>query len=649
MKQLLEGLRRHGGCVLAILAAVALTYGLCLDHYFLKDDLSMSMFTDSEGRFHWGSFVDQLLWPKGRTWDDIWRPIPAITWAIDYVFFGPSPVAFHFGNVVAHAGSGLLLYAIILSFSPTRRRIPALLGSLFFLLSPLHPEAILWCTQRTVVFGFFFSLLAILAYAGWLEHRTRGRLFLAFSATVLGTLSREHAIGLPAVFGFMALFGPGSRPFGIRIRDVLKAAAFGALWIAIYFGCRYLIFGRFTGGYSGWDSMDAYARDLRIFEDLPTTIRALLIPVNRLALSGPHSSWFPISADQVFFGVQIAFYGLVLWSMVRSPSRKTFYALSLALVVAATAWLPVLKVFKVFPSLLNSRSGYHIMGLFYGVTAASAAGAFSRLPANRLRIALTISVLVAHVLVLARHLEIYREGSAQVKGLQEETVALARAASPPKPILVFDVPTEHLGCPTMDAYLRDAVRPPYVIPGVKAVACVAGLQETWATTLVDLGHFNLSRTGTLTPNDSFLYCRAHLDRPYVRPLFSDSPAQPDGEAINLVEPIDGSILLSEAPSPRFLVETRPGIAAGVLVVQAAALELRYAVPLENGVGSLNIADSKPVGMDQPIQWPPPKEAIGSYPLPIRWWFEVVPSPDAPFARSQTRHLVLIHGVPRAKQ
>ena len=45
--------------------------------------------------------------------ENVTRPVVALTFVLDYALHGPSPIGFHAINVAAHLGAGLLLFGII--------------------------------------------------------------------------------------------------------------------------------------------------------------------------------------------------------------------------------------------------------------------------------------------------------------------------------------------------------------------------------------------------------------------------------------------------------------------------------------------------------------------------------------------------------
>ncbi len=579
------------GSLLALLLVAGL-WSRSLDTYFLKDDLSLAMFAGEDGTLNWDGLVKQLLWPTERTWDDIWRPIPALSWALDWHLYGVEPRGWNATQIFIHLLNTLLIGTLLHRLARAAGAWPVMAAMLGFGLYPLHAEAVLWKTQRTVLMGLLFSLICVHLALSYARRGGMGRLVAIGLTYALGLLSREHAAGLPVLLVLVVWwYTPSERevgePRGIRwgLREALKVGAVTAPVLALYFAGRYAIFGRLSGGYSGWPSMQAYAKDLGIIEALPETVRLMLFPFNafwfdRPALdAGSPLRWSHLL--MVITGVGIA---LGLWASLRH-GRSGLKAWVVALVWAALAWLPVVLVFRVFPTLANARSATHIVALIPAVAAYYLATVRPRWLVGLLLLPWTLS--------LAFQQESFARADRQVRNLRS-SAALIAEQNPGTRLLGFGIPNEVAGAVTVDAYWTPLLAPPFTKPGVEAVPLVLGLQSTWAG-ILEKQRSDPRRDLLLVanPEDGML-------RPLLEPV-----APNEGEELRWVVPF---------PAPLQWGGGKP-LEFSVFLISAARFELElssgawsgtYAMRIDQGSGVATLATDALGTGPSPLPWPLPE-------------------------------------------
>jgi protein O-mannosyl-transferase len=140
------------------------------------------------------------------------RPLVNLSFAVNYYFGGLDPTGYHAVNIVIHALSAMLLWAILrrtlrLEFFADRFASavePLALGAaLVWSVHPLVTEAVEYVTQRTeLLLGFFYlaTLYAALRYwAAPTRHGRRGWLIIATLACLLGMACKEVMVTAPVV------------------------------------------------------------------------------------------------------------------------------------------------------------------------------------------------------------------------------------------------------------------------------------------------------------------------------------------------------------------------------------------------------------------------------------------------------------------
>ena len=479
---------RHWLLVAFVVACALGSYAGHADMYFVKDDFNIVLLTDDEGAFSATEWWGQFIWPTERTWDDIWRPVPAITWAAEYLVFGADPLALHLGQLLLHALCCVALYWLVNRLTWFRDPLAGFFAACLFAVYPSHPEAVLWLTQRTVLMGLLFSFVAMILFDRWLHEGGRRYFVLAFLCVALGTLSREHALPLPAVFCVQALFYGPPRSFMSRVRQIVSVIVVYVAFVASYFGCRYLIWGRLTGPYSGYSTNQAYAEANQVWERFwNETIMSGVVPGNW--------HWFN---EPVGWSALGTWYGLVTWvlagfaavALVRlalslSKPRGSLGFVAVALTFTVVSWLPVHEVFWVNRYLLNSRSWYHLIAFLVALMAVGLVNPWRADRGGALRVALPVSLLLIYGAMLQVNLRSRSGGDAQVRGLQSALVDASTASGPDAMHVVLHSPQEYYGCTTVSAYLPTMMGPPFVQPRVPCFPLLSEDRASWARSLFD--------------------------------------------------------------------------------------------------------------------------------------------------------------------
>ncbi|MBO4303396.1 MAG: hypothetical protein J6A21_02300, partial [Lentisphaeria bacterium] len=129
------------------------------------------------------------------TFQDLYTPLPMLSFMADKALFGLNPVAFRAENLFWHILSALFLYGILreLHF----RDIPAFVAALLWAIHPQKAESVVWITERKDVLcgAFFFASLFFFL-------RSLRREKVPVAATLCGLLalaSKPAALPLPGI------------------------------------------------------------------------------------------------------------------------------------------------------------------------------------------------------------------------------------------------------------------------------------------------------------------------------------------------------------------------------------------------------------------------------------------------------------------
>ena len=140
--------------------------------------------------------------PSDRAYLGLYRPLPVLSYRLNYQISGKSPGPYHGVNIAFHVLVTIALYLFVRAFTGSREG--AFLGALLFAAHPVHAEAVSWMVGRAELMAAFFCLLTALFHLG----ARRSKWFLAPAALsfLAACLSKENAFTFPAILVLADLF-----------------------------------------------------------------------------------------------------------------------------------------------------------------------------------------------------------------------------------------------------------------------------------------------------------------------------------------------------------------------------------------------------------------------------------------------------------
>jgi len=127
-----------------------------------------------------------------------YRPIRALSYAIDYHFSGLNPLSYHISNIAYHLINTLLVYLITLSL--LGNRVAAFFAAILFAAHPVHTDSITYIAGRRDILFTLFYLVGLYTFLKY--RRTQRFTFMLFSmvAYLFSIGSKEMGVTLPAIF-----------------------------------------------------------------------------------------------------------------------------------------------------------------------------------------------------------------------------------------------------------------------------------------------------------------------------------------------------------------------------------------------------------------------------------------------------------------
>ncbi len=188
---------------LFILIMELLAYRHLFSIFFLSDDFEL--------------LQRNMLWLNPS--QGFFRPIPKLIMLSFHFLFGTRTFAFHLLSFLIHYANALLIYFILQKLM--RNKPAALIGSALFVVNYLNSEAVFWISSINSILVTLFILLAINSFLNYLAFATTGYKKQSLAYLVLGLLTNENAIMLPALL-FILYECYSKFKSKIRFADLLK-------------------------------------------------------------------------------------------------------------------------------------------------------------------------------------------------------------------------------------------------------------------------------------------------------------------------------------------------------------------------------------------------------------------------------------------
>lgn len=317
----------------------------------------------------WKNFYSS--WLDGTT-TKFYRPLISVFMVTDYLAWGLNGLGFHITNLLFHLTSTVFLFFVSLRIGRTFERSStenspqtpstellasrtsfAFFAAIIFGLYPLHPEAVSWITGRVDTIVTTFIVLSFWCYMQWRDGKALGWCASSIFFLILGLLSKEMAITLPATMAAYEVLlwwqrGGTSKTLISGALNAIKAILPFAFVIALYFGVRLLALGTFVGGYD--DSLFFISNMKDFVYGWLHALKMFLIPANKEFFTAK-------SPLLIFWQVSLGFTA-VSALLNFAVLRRMLPAFLFTAIWLAFALIPVYKIFAIADDLQGSRLAY---------------------------------------------------------------------------------------------------------------------------------------------------------------------------------------------------------------------------------------------------------------------------------------------------
>lgn len=180
-----------------------LLYSNTITHFYAYDDATV--ITDNKDILQGAKAIPIILTsPYRHGWDENsaghYRPLPLVTYALEFEYFGKNPVVSHFNNVFLYAITAILLLLTLTKiFRNVSTYIPYL-TTLLFIAHPVHTEVVANIKSRDEIMGFLFGMLALYFLFKHIDSKKYIYEFLGSISFFLALTSKESIITLLVIF-----------------------------------------------------------------------------------------------------------------------------------------------------------------------------------------------------------------------------------------------------------------------------------------------------------------------------------------------------------------------------------------------------------------------------------------------------------------
>ncbi|MBV6430962.1 MAG: hypothetical protein IANPNBLG_01084 [Bryobacteraceae bacterium] len=144
-----------------------------------------------------GVTAEGIAWAF-RTFDFYyWQPLTWLSHMVDCGIFGVNAGPQHLESALLHAVNTVLLMLALRMLTGALWRSALAAG--LFALHPLRVESVAWIAERKDVLSGLFWMLTLIAYAGWVKNRTKGRYAAMLAAFLGAVMSKPSVVTLPFV------------------------------------------------------------------------------------------------------------------------------------------------------------------------------------------------------------------------------------------------------------------------------------------------------------------------------------------------------------------------------------------------------------------------------------------------------------------
>jgi len=297
-----------------------------------------------------GSFFTEVFHTFGHS-AAYYRPLLTISFMPEAMFFGTSPLAYHFVNIVLHLIAASLVFKFFCKLNYSK--IIAFVFSGIFLVHPALAQAVAWVPGRNDSLLAIFALSSLVFFINFFREQKRAYAVWSIIFFLSALFTKENAIVLPVIYLMLALIS------GFSIKKIIKEfAPWWAVCLAVWLAFRHMALPNPVQ----FSLNEAFMSLFFNLPALPQMLGKIFFPFNL--------SVFPIIKDTAFVFGALAFLVLVfvavLQTLDKSALKKSHYMMAFGIAWFLLFLLPafVRPSADIVADFLEHRLYLPLIGIF---------------------------------------------------------------------------------------------------------------------------------------------------------------------------------------------------------------------------------------------------------------------------------------------
>ncbi|MGD9015715.1 MAG: tetratricopeptide repeat protein, partial [Candidatus Omnitrophota bacterium] len=300
--------------IILIITCGFLVYANSLSGEFIRDDNALirdnPYIRSTQGVLKY--FRNNIAMGSGQQWNS-YRPLQMVTYYLDYYLWKLNAKGYRLTNIFLHILVALSIYWLITILF--RDQLLSLLCSIFFVIHPIHTQAISYISGRADSLALLFMLLCFIFYIRYLRTKNVILYVLIVLTYVLALFSRENSLILPALLLL----------YHFTFKKKLKSKAYPSILLVsfIYILLRLTVLRSLLFNISY--STTLLERVPGFFVAITNYTRLMLFPFNLHA--GYGRGVFSLSEPRAILGMVISFCLLTYAFRKRNTNNLVFFAI----------------------------------------------------------------------------------------------------------------------------------------------------------------------------------------------------------------------------------------------------------------------------------------------------------------------------------
>jgi protein O-mannosyl-transferase len=137
--------------------------------------------------------------------DGLYRPLPMVTYAIEFTFFGLNPHVSHAVNILFFAIAGFVLFLLVKRLCGAINPVIPLAMVMLYMAHPVHTEVVGSIKGRDELLAFLFGILAMYFFIRYTTKPSVYLIIAGFGSYILSLLSKENSLMFLFVIPLMVL------------------------------------------------------------------------------------------------------------------------------------------------------------------------------------------------------------------------------------------------------------------------------------------------------------------------------------------------------------------------------------------------------------------------------------------------------------